>query len=192
MALREINLIPADILNRKVLNKHLVFWIGCLTISLSLIFGCYLYEKHVVLAQMSTFGSLKDTHTHLGLKIQEIKRIQEELEKLDQQQAVLKTITIGPVCWRIILKLAEILNENTWLKTLATDNGRDKEANASLKLSGFSFSNEELGNFLITLSSEPMFKNVLLKYARETIVGRADKNGDDRMKVIEFEIECEL
>jgi len=192
MALRDVNLIPPHIQSRIVLNRHLAFWIGCLTISLSLIFCFYLYQKHFVLAKKSAFGNLKDTHANLGLKIKEIKRIQEEVEKLDQQQAVLDTIIKGPLCWRIIQKLSEIINEYTWLKGLTTGSGSEKNTRANLKLSGFSSSNEELGNFLIKLSDDPMFKGVLLKFARETILDRAMKDDDNQIKVIEFEIECEL
>ena len=130
MALRDINLIPADIQTHRILNRHLAFWAGCLMFSLSLIFSFYLYEKHVGLAPNSTSGSLRDAHTHLGLRIQESKQIQEEVARLDQQQAVLKDITRGPVSWRIVFKLAEIMNESTWLQTLATDD-------PSLKVTGF-------------------------------------------------------
>ena len=161
-------------------------------IPLSLIFGSYLYQKHIVLAKKSAFVNLKATHTNLGLKIKEIKRIQEEVEKLDQQQAVLDTIITGPLRWQIIQRLSEIINEYTWLKELTTGSGGDKDTRANLKLNGFSFSNEELGNFLIKLSGDPMFKGVLLKFARETDLDRARKDDDAQIKVIEFEIECEL
>ncbi|MGD8264137.1 MAG: PilN domain-containing protein [Desulfobacterales bacterium] len=192
MALRDVNLIPPHIQTRMILNRHLAFWIGCLMISLSLILSFYLYQKHIVLAKKSAFGNLKDTHTNLGLKIKEIKRIQEEVEKLDQQQAVLNTIARGPVCWRIIQKISEIINESTWLRELTTGSGSEKDTRANLKLSGFSSSNEELGDFLIKLSSETMIKGVLLKFARETIFDRASRDRGDQTKVIEFEIECEL
>jgi Tfp pilus assembly protein PilN len=192
MALRDVNLIPPHIQTRMILNRHLAFWIGSLAISLSLILSFYLYQTHIVLTKKSAFGNLKDTHTNLGLKLKEIKRIQEEVEKLDQQQAVLDTIITGPMSWRIIQKLSEIINDYTWLKELTTDTGSDKDTRADLKLSGFSSSNEELGNFLIKLSGDPMFKGVLLKFARETILDRARKDDGDPIKVIEFEIECEL
>ena len=192
MALREINLIPGDILTRRHLKRHLSFWTGCLILSLMLIFGYIFYQKHVVLAKKHTFGNLQDTHTHLGLRIQEIKRIQEELEKLDQQQSVLRTIIRGPICSRVLWKLADIMNENTWLTLLTTDDNRKTEKGASLKLSGFSFSNEELGNFLNRLTAESMFKAVLLKYAQETILAQPERHSEEAVKVVKFEIECEL
>ena len=192
MALRDVNLIPADIQNRQIFNRHLAFWLGCLAVSLGMILSFYLYQKCIVLTKKSAFGNLNDTHTNLGLKIKEIKRIQEEVEKLDQQQAVLDTIITSTMCWRIIQRLSEIINESTWLKELTTGIGKNKDTRSNLKLSGFSSSNEELGNFLIKLSGDSMFKGVLLKFARETILNRAGKDDGDKIKVIEFEIECEL
>ena len=192
MALREINLIPADILTRRLLQRHISFWTGCLVISMVLIFGFFFYQKHVVLAEKSTFGTLQDTHTHLGLRIQEIKRIQEELEKLDQQQSVLRTIIRGPICSQVLWKLDNIMNESTWLTLLTTDDNRKTERGASLKLSGFSFSNEELGNFLNRLTGEPMFGAVVLKYAQETMLTQPDRNAGEAVKAVKFEIECEL
>jgi len=160
--------------------------------SLGVIFSFYLYEKHVVLAPKSPLARLRNVQGDLGLRIQESKRIREEIVKLKQQQAALIDITRSPVCWRIVFKLAEIMNDATWLHTLTTDINRGQQKTVGLKLNGYSFSNEELGNFIIRLSSEPMFKDVLLKYARETIFDRAEKNAGVQIKVIEFEIECEL
>ena len=53
MALREVNLIPAAIQTRRVLNRHIALWAGCLMLSLGVIFSFYLYEKHIVLAPKS-------------------------------------------------------------------------------------------------------------------------------------------
>ncbi len=192
MALRDINLIPANIQTRRVLGRHLAFWAGCWMLSLSVISSFYLYEKHFILAPKSPLARLRDVQGDLGLRIQESNRVREEVVRLEQQQAVLIDITRSPVCWRIVFKLAEIMDDATWLHTLATDISRGQEKKVGLKLNGFSFSNEELGNFIIKLSSEPMFKDVLLKYARETIFDRAEKNAGVQIKVIEFEIECEL
>ena len=192
MALREINLIPGDILNRRLLQRHLSFWTGCLALSLTLVFGFFFYQKHVVLTEKRAFVNLQDTHTHLGLRIQEIKRIQEELEKLDQQQSVLRTIIRGPICSRVLWRLADIMNDSTWLTLLTSDDNREIEKGASLKLRGFSFSNEELGNFLNRLTAESMFKAVLLKYAQEAILAQPDRNAGEAVKVVKFEIECEL
>jgi len=190
MALREINLIPNEILAQRHLLRHLFFWAGCLIISLSLIFGSYLYKTHVVLAKKRSLTSLKDTHSQLGARIEEIKRIKEEIERLAQKQSVLETVTRTQAYSQVLLKLADIMNENTWLTQLDIDGSKDANHDASLKLTGFSLYNEELGNFLSQLSAEPLFKAVLLKYAKETNI--LNQNPGESVKLIQFQIECNI
>ena len=192
MALRDINLIPAEILTHRLRRRHLCFWAGCLLLSLGLIFGFYLYQKHVYISQKSNFTSLQQTHNHLGLKIQEIEKIKQELEKLDHQQTILKDIIIGPICSRVLWELADIINENTWITSLATDNNRQSEKSANIKLNGNTFSNKELGDFLSRLSVESICKNVRLIYAQESMLSPSSRSEADSIKVIQFEIECEL
>ena len=192
MALRDINLIPADILIQRLRQRHLCFWAGCLLISLGLILGFFFYQKHVLMGQKSNFANLQQTHTHLGLKIKEIAKIKQELEKLDHQQTVLKDIIRGPICSQVLWGLADIMNENTWLTSLATDNNRDSERNANIKLSGYSLSNEELGDFLSLLSVKPGFENVSLKYAQDALLFKTNRSDGESVNVIQFEIECEL
>ncbi|MBW2144723.1 MAG: PilN domain-containing protein [Deltaproteobacteria bacterium] len=196
MALREINLIPGDILDRRYLLRHLGFWAGCMVISLSLVFGFYFYQAKVALAKERPMTTLEDMHMNLGTRIEEIKGVQDELERLDQQQSVLKTITRNQSYSRVLHTLADIMNEDTWLRRLTIDQGKghdeDEENVTRLKLTGLSFSNEELGNFVNRLSAEPMFKRVILKFARETITALSRQNADESMRVVEFQIECHI
>jgi Tfp pilus assembly protein PilN len=144
------------------------------------------------MSEKSDFNSLQRTHNHLGLRIKEIAKIKQELEKLDQQQAILKDIIRGPICSQVLWRLAEIINENNWITSLATNNNRQSEKNAFIKLNGYSFSNEELGNFLSRLSVESTFNNVRLIYAQESMLSLSNQSDNDLIKVIQFEIECEL
>ena len=160
--------------------------------SLGLILGIFVYQKYILMGQKSRFASLQHTHTHLGLKIKEIERIQQELKKLDHQQNVLREIIRGPICSQVLWKLADIINENTWLTSLATDNNRHSEKNATIKLNGYSLSNEELGNFLSQLAMDAVFQNVSLKYAQDSMLSQSKRSVGDSVKVIQFEIECEL
>lgn len=192
MALRDINLIPADILTSRLQQRHLCFWAGCLLLSLGLILGFFLYQRHVLVSEKSDFNTLQNTQNHLGLKIKEIAKIKQELEKLDQQQTILRDIIRGPICSQVLWKLAEIINENTWITSLSTDNNRQSEKNANIKLNGYSFSNDELGDFLSRLSDESTFNNVRLIYAQESMLSRSKQNDGEVIKVIQFEIECEL
>ena len=189
MALREINLIPPDILSRRYLLRRFSFWTGCIIVSLSLIFGFYHYT-HVLLTKKRAMPTMKEMQIKLGTRIEKINQIQEELEKLDQQQSLLKTITKNQPYSIVLLKLANLMNEYTWLTQFAIDTGKDKENNVNVKLTGFSFSNNQLGDFLDQLSHEPMFTSIFLKYARESKIALPDQNETKRVKVIQFEIKC--
>ena len=135
---------------------------------------------------------MQDTRDHLGLKIKEIAVIKQELEKLNQQQTILKDIIRGPICSHVLWKLAEIINEDTWVTSLSTNNNRQSENFAYIKLNGYSFSNEELGSFLSQLSDESSFNNVRLIFAQESMLQLSKRKDSSMIKVIQFEIELEL
>jgi Tfp pilus assembly protein PilN len=196
MALRDINLIPGDMLYQQQLQRHVYFWAGCVAMSLTLVVGIYLSQRHAIMAEKKTLTKLKTEHQQLAAKVEEIKQIQEELQKLEEKQAVLNDIAGNQAYSQVLLKLAEIMNEHTWLKQLSIE--RDKETEnrddemIKLKLTGFSHSNEDLGDFLIQLSSQPLFKGVVLNYAKEATDRRAKGNMTLAASVIEFQIDCHV
>lgn len=192
MALREINLIPAEILYRKHLIRHVCFWAGCLATSLALIFSIYLFQRQTVLTKNRALTKLKETHNQLDSKIEEIKRVQNELDSLIQKQSTLYDKTRSQPYSPVLLRLADIINENTWLTKLAIDSTKDTVGSASMQLTGFSRSNQDLGNFLNQLSSEPMFKDVVLKFARELKVEESKKSSGAQSILIQFQIDCNI
>ena len=196
MALRLINLIPSDMLYKQQLQRHVYFWVGCLAMSLTLVVGIYLYQRHAIMAEKETLTNLKAEHLQLAAKIDEIKQIKEELENLAEKRAVLNELTGNQAYSHVLLKLAEIVNEQTWLKQLAIE--RDKETEniegegIKLKLTGFSHSNQDLGDFLIQLSSQPLFKGVVLNYAKEATERHSKDRMDLATSLIEFQIDCHV
>ena len=191
MALREINLVPEDMLTKLHFRQHLYLWAACLTISLALIFGFHVYQTSIAMAQKHSFISLKDTDTDLASKIEEIKQMQEDLEKLNQKQAALEAVTGNIPYSRILLKLSGMMNGQTWLTRLDMDGGRERGGVINLQLTGFSSHNEELGDFLNQLSSEPLFEAVLLKYAKEAKRAASGKE-DEEIEMINFQIDCRI
>lgn len=192
MALREINLITSEILYRQHLLRHICFWAGCLVISLSLILGIYLYQTHAVLDKKRTLTKLQRQYRQLGAKIEEIKQIQQELSRLNEQQAVLNRTTRNQPYSQLFLRLAQIMNERTWLTQLAIEGGTDAGGTANLKLTGFSHSNKELGAFVNRLSNEPAFKAVVLRYAKEAREVHSRERTRSPLSLIQFQIECHV
>lgn len=192
MALRETNLIPSEIVARRTFLRHLGFWAGCMVISLSLIWGFYFCQVYALQAKRRTLAELKQKHQDLGSKINEIRLVQAELDRMRQEQAGLENITLGAPYSQILAKLADIMNEATWLSQLTIDSGREEESSIRLRLSGFSFSADQLGNFLKQLTSEPMFKDVLLQNARESVNSQFSKGSDRTVRLMQFNIECKI
>jgi Tfp pilus assembly protein PilN len=160
MALREVNLIPAEFLSRRQVTRHLLFWSGCLLVVLGLVGGFYFYQSQAVLSIKGSMLTLNDMQTHLGMRIEEINRIKDELERLDQQQAALEGIARNHPYSKILFKLADMMNPDTWLTQLAIDSSKEKDGKIGLVLTGLSFSNAELGNFVDRFSNDLLLKQV--------------------------------
>jgi Tfp pilus assembly protein PilN len=192
MALRETNLIPPEVLARREFLRHLFFWAGCMVISLSLIWGFYVYQIHILQGKRRTVAELKQKHQDLGVKINEIRRIQIELDRMRQEQAGLENITLAAPYSQIFAKLADLINEDTWLSQLTIDSGREEESSIRLRLTGFSFSADELGNFLQQLTNEPLFQGVVLQNAREDVNSQFSKGSGKAVRLIQFNIECKI
>ena len=192
MALREINLIPSTILVRRQLLRHCSFWVGCLAILLAPIFGFYVYQAGATTAQNRLLVNPDDIHKHLLRQIETIKQHQEELESLNKQQAALQAVVGRSEYSRILLNLADTVNGNTWLKSLRIDGGRNSKDPIMLQVSGYAGTNEALGNFLNRLGSNPLFDDVVLKHATETLSENSDANSGNRVKRVEFEIACRI
>jgi Tfp pilus assembly protein PilN len=153
MALREINLIPTDILSKRYISRRIFLWSGCLILCLSLIFGFYQYQVQVVLPKKRPVTTLEDMQKQLGTTIEEIKETQQEIQRLSLQESLLKDLTQIQPLSKILLKLSEIMNTRTWLTKLSVDAGAEEEDFvSSIELNGFSLSNFDLGNFLTDVS----------------------------------------
>jgi Tfp pilus assembly protein PilN len=192
MALREINLIPPDILDAVHLRRRIGIWGSVLTFSLAFIFGLYFYQTEVVYTRKSPVIAVSALESELTNKMAEIKSLKVKLEKLSQQQEVLQTIMPAHSYSALLFKLSAMMNGYTWLTQLRIDDIRKEEGRAEMEMTGFSFSNEDLGNLLNQLSAEPLFPEVVLKYAKETDAPGWLRGGSANMKLIRFQIECRL
>jgi arsenate reductase-like glutaredoxin family protein len=192
MAIREINLVPDDILKKKSLFRRLFFWSSCLTLSLFLIFGFYLYQVHVVLSKKRPGTTLEDMQRRLGTTIEEINKTQQEIQRLSLQESFVKNLTRIQPFSRILMKLSEIMNVRTWLTKLIITSNTEKDLVPVIELYGNTLTNDDLGSFLTQLSVELMFNKVVLKYSKETQMAKSSKDSKALIKIIQFQIDCEI
>jgi len=189
LAIRVVNLVPADVLDRQHFWRHLFFWTGCLAVLLALIWGFQFYQAKMVFAQSRHQIDLKDMEHYLALKIDDIKRMKQEIERIEQKRKAIISLSGGtPYSW-ILTKLTGKMNGATWLKTLAFDREEGSGLSIRVAMSGYSFENEDLGNFLNQLNAESIFDRVLLKYAREKNMPLPGQVQGEPVDVIEFQID---
>ena len=192
MALREINLIPDDILFKRYLSQHLFLWGWILFISLSAIFVLHLYKTSIAHAEKSASISPEYLGNQIQLRIEDIKKAQEELNRLDQQKSVMETILWTPVYSRVISDLIGTMNDSTWITKMDIERDRGGEQDSKMRLTGYATGSEELGDFIQKLSDRDLFQAVLLIYAREAVLSLSDQHGKDLLNVIEFQIESKI
>jgi Tfp pilus assembly protein PilN len=192
MALREINLVPADILGRRHLLRHLSFWGMTLGFVLMSICGFHLVQRHAVLTSDRVPGRLESIKSTIALKSEKIKVLQTEVQRLKKKRNALRQIAGYRPYTLILATLADILNGSTWFTQLSLERDQSLTAAANLRIQGSALCNEELGNFLNQLSEERAFQNVTLKYARETIMTSSLKNTGAPLELTRFQIECRV
>lgn len=185
MALRDVNLIAADILERRYVLRHLFMWCGGLIAVAALMMGIYAYQSRIFYAVKQDPSNGKNHSAVLTAAVSEIKKGQQEMNIALQERAQLDAMTARQRSYSSVMaKLAETMNDQTWLQQLALDASRDRLAR--LKLSGSSVSHESLGDFMQRLSSDPMFRNVILKSAQES--EKRISGGS----LVQFQIECDI
>ncbi|MBI4633034.1 MAG: PilN domain-containing protein [Deltaproteobacteria bacterium] len=194
MALRDINLIPPQNLEKRRMKRHLLLWSGCLLGALGLICCIYLLQAYTIHIQKQRLNLTADIPLKLHGALEEMKRLQANQEKLGQQKMVMGAILKKSQSYSLVLhRLADIMNENTWLSQLTIDGSNDKESEIRLILNGSSTSNVYLGDFLNRLSTDTLFRAVILKFANE---GGGEQAWPVRAvrpaKLINFQIECSL
>lgn len=192
MALREVNLVPPEFLLRRQVLRHLFLWSSCLILALLMIIGGNLLHTHLVLAKNRSLISLNEMGTSLDTRIVQIKRLQGELDSLHERQAVLESIARNQPYSLVLLRLADIMNENTWLAQLSIEESRENEGTTQVELTGYSFSNDDLGDFLSRLTGTLVFREAALKYANEMQDPRPEERERTGAKVINFQLVCSL
>lgn len=192
MTLRDINLVPADVLYTNQVKHIVLRWGLILTGALIAVFSVYGYQSRVVIARLRPSTTLADMHARLGATLDDISATQKAIEQLSTQQSILKELSVQHSFPDLLHLLANIMNAQTWLTDMQIETG-DREARLhGLRLKGHSVSNELLADFLTQLSAAGPVESVVLKLAQEARLPGLIAESDQLVKVVAFEIECRL
>jgi hypothetical protein len=192
MTLREINLVPDDILQRSQFKGLALRWGLALAGCLVVMFGIYGYQSRVVLARLRPSTTLADMHAQLGATLDEITSSQQEIERLSRQQSILKELSVHQSFPDLLGLLTEALNPQTWLTEMEIEASGPEAARPGMRLKGYAVSNELLADVLTRLSKAPQVESVVLNLAREARVPGLIADSDQLVKVVDFDITCRL
>ena len=186
MALRDINLVPAEVLKRRYLIRHVLLWSSILVAVVVLLMGVYVHQSRVLYRETLNRQEVnKDLKAELVRTTGDIWKVQNALNLALRERVQLEALIKHRLSHSSVLaKLAEIMNDQTWLQQFAFDTGMDGRFH--LKLMGFSSSHATIGTFIQRLSGEPMFRLVVLKSAQES----EDKPSGSAP--VQFQIECDI
>jgi hypothetical protein len=190
VALRDINLVPGDFLFRQNLSRHLGLWGLVLIFALASILTFHFYQINRAHSKRPPAEFMKDAPEQLSFKIEEIKRVQGELIRLDQQKSDLENITRNPDYSRVLVKLVNIMNDNTWITQLTIENNKEDKTEFHMSLLGYAKNSAELGDFIGKLAETPIFYDVFLNYANKAMITESEYQVNDSSNLIEFQLEC--
>ncbi len=192
MTLREINLVPDEVLHGNQIRRQILGWSLALAGCMAIIFSTYWYQSRVVLARLRPSTTLADMHAQLGATLDEINASQKEIERLSMQQSILKELSVHQSFPDLLELLADALNPQTWLLEMEIEAGGPNATRPGMHLKGYAVSNELLADFLTRLSQTPHVESVVLKLAREAHVPELIPDSNQRVKVVDFDILCRL
>lgn len=184
--MRDINLVPAETLERRYLIRHALLWLSSLFAVVVLLMGVYVYQSRVVYREtLNRQGVNEDLKADLARTTGHIMKAQNALNLTIRERVQLEALIEHRLSHSSVLaKLAEIMNDQTWLQQFAFDTGMDGKFH--LRLMGFSSSHATIGTFIQRLSGEPMFRLVVLKSAQESEVKLSGS------APVQFQIECDI
>ena len=188
MTLREINLIPTEVLRRRYDRAHLVFWIACLVGVLLLVSGYFLYQTRFSLARVWRPASLEQIQVELAQLRADLERDRTELERLGGQEKELGRIDRNQPYTVVLVRLADMMNAETWLSSLNIERDPDQEE-TRLVLRGYANNNDRLADFINRMNAEPLFGDVEVRYVTEVSLGRQEAQP---VRVAQFELGCLL
>lgn len=159
MAVREVNLIPADILHARRVKRRFRMWGALMIVLPSLIWGGYGATAVRILAQRQAPHDLTELRRDYGLTIAEISRLEQELNVARPVQDLFFTRDYSD----ILSALSDLVPEDVQVATCSI---HPVAGEWRLVLTGKSQSNTVLGDFVKQMEEHATFAEVAMTLSR--------------------------
>ncbi len=163
MALREINLVPWDLMKKNTLSRHLWFWAKGLLLVVLVLGAVYLVTFFWMNNQKQTLPQFGQVKEQMAVKTNAVKDLQGRLQEIQAKILSLSTLTRGQLFFEIIQIFSNCLNDQTWINTLSLQ--RTPEDILVLVCEGEAWTHHALGMLIHQLSLAPRIQEVVLENA---------------------------
>lgn len=189
MALRDINLVPEEIVRRRMMLRHGECWAGVLLACVLPILAAAAFMTMRVLPARRMAVSVADSRRNVAQTLAAIEEAREAMARTAYLRSVAKRVRWSDA----LAELAKALPATTWLSEVNVEAGVAPAQPTVMTFKGYSVSHEELGLFLRQLSASPLLRDVTLEFSREH---ERTRKGDDGADILErtmhFGIVCAI
>jgi len=197
MALRQINIIPSDIIAKNILARHSWFWTkGFICISvLFLIF--YLGQSYWLAGQQTSHPlntpMSKEISGKINQTLQDAEKIKIEMQNLNLKTRLFSGLSNRQYYFDILAVLADSFNDATWINNLTIQKYNKKESDSSsIMINGISMAHNTLAAFLESLSSIPIMQDVSLVFAKNIDQKSSTSSDLDLSNAVQFQVSCSI
>jgi Tfp pilus assembly protein PilN len=184
MALRDVNLMPGAVLQRRLILRHALVWGVTYGAVVALLLAAYLATMQGVASKRRSPMSEEEVRRRIAVTIGQIEQKKEEAERLAFVQDLSRSF--GPA--DVLSHLASIMDPKTWLVSLSTT--RDSERGSLLTMQGRAISNARLGATIRAFTTDPMMHDVALGNSSE--IRQPSRHGGDVEQLVQFAIEARI
>lgn len=159
MALRNINLVPDAVLQRRLLIRHAVGWGLVYGLVIAILVGGHLSYTHRTMPTCIRHTTEEQARRQVAQIISEIDHKNQEIERL----AFVRHVSYAFGASEILGRLADIMDSKTWLSKVslrATPDGA-----YALEMKGLAYSNARLGATIRALTVDAHFEDVVFRDA---------------------------
>ncbi len=168
MALRQINLVPGDELEKFAQVRHLKFWFKCLVLVVALlgtVQGVQYRRISLLRSQLPLGRGINGINLQVNERLDDLAGLRKQVETIHTKQQSMATIVRSQVFYDIIASVAGCLNPDTWLDFFSTRRDEKDPDQLDLKCRGFALDHNALGHFLDRLSKTPGIHDLVLNDA---------------------------
>jgi len=188
MTIRDINMLPLDVLEKSIQYQLLKFWAHWLFLVLVIVLGCCAGSYHWGQLQKKAHPFSLDKSQAVALEIAKINDFHNRITALQEKHKTLTHIVKKQVFYDAIAVFAGCLNHESWIDQFSIKRDDQESDQFLLTCNGFSLNHNTIGLFLDRIAKVPRIKQLELN---ESGTGNQDTEPQPHVpQAVPFSISC--